>query len=372
MKKIFYLFIFIFYLPCVAQETQLYELRIDIPNINGKSVVGVLQLVSPQCWDANLNDFNDHDLTTSYTGSTISTTTLNQIGWNICWRGSPYGFGLGRYKVTVTTGGEYVSYFYIDYRTSDLAEDYSFADDIQVYLNVNNGKLYWESNFTNQVGSDYTLWGLSYIKETDIDLITTELEPLPPTNLIQTASSGSPQLQWQHASVNPNYRTGYNIYRSLNSPNNFISIGTVSSTSNTFTDVGLILNGGGTAYYKITSVNGMRESVYSNTIEVSIVEMGKINQLSDAILLPEFKLEQNYPNPFNPETSIVFSLNDNSFVSLKVYDLLGREVAILASGEFDAGDHKVKFNGNNLESGIYFYEIKADNIRDVKKLILLK
>lgn len=80
----------------------------------------------------------------------------------------------------------------------------------------------------------------------------------------------------------------------------------------------------------------------------------------------------NYPNPFNPSTTIRFALPENSFVTLKVYDVLGKEVATLVNEERSAGYHGVQFNASQLASGIYFYQIQAGTYRAVKKMILMK
>jgi hypothetical protein len=86
-----------------------------------------------------------------------------------------------------------------------------------------------------------------------------------------------------------------------------------------------------------------------------------------------FRLAQNYPNPFNPATTIGFTLAKNSNVMLKVYDLLGREIATLVNEEMKAGIlHKVSFDGSRFASGIYFYRLEAGENAQVKKLILLK
>ncbi|HED37231.1 MAG TPA: T9SS type A sorting domain-containing protein [Ignavibacteria bacterium] len=85
-----------------------------------------------------------------------------------------------------------------------------------------------------------------------------------------------------------------------------------------------------------------------------------------------FELLQNYPNPFNPETAISFKLSSLSFVTLKVFDVLGREVATLVNEEKPTGKYVVKFNANNLPSGVYFYTINANNFHKVKKMILLR
>jgi hypothetical protein len=94
---------------------------------------------------------------------------------------------------------------------------------------------------------------------------------------------------------------------------------------------------------------------------------------SDAGVIPkQFALHQNYPNPFNPVTNISFSLPKNSFVSLQVFDLLGREVAPIVSEEMSAGIYCKQWNAANMSSGVYFYRLQAGTYVNVKKLVLLK
>jgi hypothetical protein len=91
------------------------------------------------------------------------------------------------------------------------------------------------------------------------------------------------------------------------------------------------------------------------------------------IFMPEkFFLAQNYPNPFNPSTTISFSLPSKSYVSLKVFDLIGREVATLISEEMSAGSYIKKWNAEGLVSGVYFYRLQAGTFIDTKKLVLLR
>jgi hypothetical protein len=90
-----------------------------------------------------------------------------------------------------------------------------------------------------------------------------------------------------------------------------------------------------------------------------------------------FALNQNYPNPFNPRTEIIFALPVKSDVDLTVYDLLGRQVRKLMSGEFEAGYHSVAWNGDDnsgksVSSGIYFYKIETDDFSMTRKMIMLK
>jgi hypothetical protein len=86
----------------------------------------------------------------------------------------------------------------------------------------------------------------------------------------------------------------------------------------------------------------------------------------------EFALEQNYPNPFNPATTIKFSIPEQSRVTLKIYDVLGREVRTLVNEVRNAGSHEVNFDASNLASGMYIYSIKAGDYNASKKMMLLK
>lgn len=86
----------------------------------------------------------------------------------------------------------------------------------------------------------------------------------------------------------------------------------------------------------------------------------------------DFSLKQNYPNPFNPETKISFTINQKRFTSLKVYDSMGKLVSELVNKEMEAGNYSFSFSGQNLSSGIYFYQLKAGNFFDTKKMMLIK
>ena len=88
--------------------------------------------------------------------------------------------------------------------------------------------------------------------------------------------------------------------------------------------------------------------------------------------LSNYTLHQNYPNPFNPSTIISYSIPQGSFVSLKVYDLLGNEIATLVDEEKHAGSYEVEFVVVGLPSGIYFYKLIANGFTQTKKMILIK
>ena len=85
-----------------------------------------------------------------------------------------------------------------------------------------------------------------------------------------------------------------------------------------------------------------------------------------------FILYQNYPNPFNPATKIEYQIPQRSFVTINIYDVLGNEIVSLVNEEKSAGSYEVEFNGNDLPSGIYFYQLQEGNFLDTKKMVLIK
>ena len=85
-----------------------------------------------------------------------------------------------------------------------------------------------------------------------------------------------------------------------------------------------------------------------------------------------FDLFQNYPNPFNPSTKIKYLIIKDSFVSLKVFDVLGKEISTLVNEKLSAGEYEVEFDGSRLSSGIYFYKIESGDYTEIKKMVLLK
>ena len=91
-----------------------------------------------------------------------------------------------------------------------------------------------------------------------------------------------------------------------------------------------------------------------------------------SVIPDKFSLEQNYPNPFNPVTHLEFGISNLGFVSLKVFDVQGREVKTLINENKPAGRYKVEFDGSNLSSGIYLYTLNADGISETRRMILLK
>lgn len=133
-----------------------------------------------------------------------------------------------------------------------------------------------------------------------------------------------------------------------------------------------------TGYDGITSITHLREKVsVLQSLPYDSLAFGKnhygITSVEDISEIPiEYKLNQNYPNPFNPKTLISYKLPEYGNVKLKIFDLLGKEITTLVDEEKPAGFYEVEFFATGLPSGIYFYQLRAGNFIDTKKMILLK
>jgi len=155
----------------------------------------------------------------------------------------------------------------------------------------------------------------------------------------------------------------FHTHTSANSYNQFnISLIYVSSDTPDSAGIGIFIgptvgaHSGSTFYIDDLSFSGGATAVNENPAHVP----------------DKFRLMQNYPNPFNPSTNISYQLPKSSFVTLKVYDILGNEITTLVNEEKSPGTYSINFNASNLPSGIYFYIIQAGSFHQVNKMILLK
>ncbi len=197
--------------------------------------------------------------------------------------------------------------------------------------------------------------------------------PLAPVNLISTVVNNTVQLQWQKpgtASDNDSVKY-FAIYRAqspdtidINNIKQIIKITTNDTTR--FVDNAVV---NGTSYsYLVTAFDRLHNESEA-TAKINLVVTG----VEEEALSPfTFALEQNYPNPFNPVTTIQFTLQNSLYTSLKIYDLLGREIATVVDGELKEGTHSYQFSGANLASGVYIYRIVSGGFVQSKKMVLQK
>jgi len=193
--------------------------------------------------------------------------------------------------------------------------------------------------------------------------------------LFLAQENNHPKPVWgNHPSIPPT--NGFNVYRKIDDGNwNLIA----HTYNNYYLDeyVEITPPGGGVGNnfeYTITAlINPFTESEYSNTVEIN-GDLKTRKLAGDNVTEDKFyySLTQNYPNPFNPSTTINYSIREKGLVNLKVFDILGNEVATLANENQEAGNYSVKFNASHLPSGIYFYRMTSGKFTATKKLILLK
>lgn len=136
---------------------------------------------------------------------------------------------------------------------------------------------------------------------------------------------------------------------------------------------GVNLNANQSKTYYFAVATGNSKSALVNNMNLAVQKYTSITSIGRENSNPtDYNLSQNFPNPFNPETSIKFSIPEKEFVSLKIFNALGQEVATPVNKELEAGIYNVKFDGMGLTSGFYLYTIKAGNFVQTKKMILIK
>lgn len=170
-------------------------------------------------------------------------------------------------------------------------------------------------------------------------------------------------LNWITASETNNL--GFDIERrSVNNNTGWQKIGfvagkgtTTERSSYSFTDVNPVE---GKSFYRLRQTDFDGSVKIFNAVEV------------DFSIVKEYSLSQNFPNPFNPETEISFALAKYDNVTLKIYNILGSEVATLVNDFMEAGKHTIKFNASALTSGVYLYTIKSGNFTATRKMVLMK
>jgi hypothetical protein len=180
-------------------------------------------------------------------------------------------------------------------------------------------------------------------------------------NLSATQNHNNVIISWSTSTETNNL--GFDIERKMDN-SLFIKVGFIQGKGTTkvkqsysFTDNNLT-SGSYTYRIKQIDVNGSVHYLKEINVEVGLPSI--------------FSLEQNYPNPFNPATTIKYQLPKAGFVTLKIYDILGREVAFLVKKYQNGGRYSVDFNASKLSSGVYIYELKTPDYNSCKKMILTK
>lgn len=192
---------------------------------------------------------------------------------------------------------------------------------------------------------------------------STTIIPVELTSFAASIVGYSVSLNWSTATELNN--SGFEIQKSIDKSNwNAVAFvsgnGTTTEVQNySYTD-NLTSVTNQTLYYRLKQIDFDGTFTFSNEVEV------------DLSLPQTFSMEQNFPNPFNPSTTIKYSIPSSEFVSIKIYDVIGNEIAKLVDIKQDAGKYEVSFNALSLSSGVYLYKIQAGTFVQTKKMILMK
>ena len=189
--------------------------------------------------------------------------------------------------------------------------------------------------------------------------------PVELTSFTAKQSVSGVELRWATATEVSNF--GFDIERanlgSQNNQTNWEKIGFIKGhgNSNSPNNYSFIDNKplSGKSQYRLKQIDKDGAFKYSKTVEVVSVIL-------------KYDLAQNYPNPFNPSTLITYSIPKSSFVVLKIYNVLGKQITTLVNENQEAGIYKVNFDAGSLSNGVYFYKIQAGNFVEIKKMLLLK
>jgi len=192
--------------------------------------------------------------------------------------------------------------------------------------------------------------------------------------LFLSYDSDNPRLVW---GAHPTLGSGanYKVYRKFGVNGSWVLIATTSAKE--YKDLqmqfSLIGDEADNLFYKVIAFSELPGTYESNIVACTGNKAPKKIKANQNLNSPvEYSLEQNYPNPFNPTTQINYSIKEGGLVQLKIYDILGKEVATLVNENKEAGNYSVDFNATELPSGVYVYQLTTTGFTQARKMILAK
>jgi hypothetical protein len=256
-----------------------------------------------------------------------------------------------------TTASDQASFWNNGYGAILLIEEYYGGDFNAYYHTTSDLLIHYNQPYYHKM-SRLTLATVATLAE------LTEIVPVELLAFTASVNNSGVQLLWSTATELNN--KGFEIERSIDDDNNFVTVGFVDGKGNS-TEINYYsysdqpdLNGSHQLYYRLKQVDFDGTFSYSNVVNVNYD------------VPREFVLNQNFPNPFNPSTRITYFVPKESFVSIKVYDFLGREVKTLVNNFQTTGSYEIVFDASDLPSGTYFYTLVTENYSSTKKMLLLK
>ncbi len=275
--------------------------------------------------------------------------------------------GLG----SLNAGGNGAASFTYPYNTWNFVELIVDIDNDLAEFKFNGNSIYnwaWSAGATGG-GSQLQLAANDFFGATaqdqmyfdDYSIIDLNVVPVEFTSFTANALNNSVTLSWITATELNN--SGFDIERK-SSQNQFEKVGYVAGYGTTtepkaylFNDDNIVV---GNYTYRLKQIDFDGSYEYSDEINVEVTGPA------------QYTLEQNYPNPFNPSTLIKYSVAQDGFVNVSIFNLLGEKVATLVNSNMKAGSYEINFNASQLSSGVYFYSIDAGDFKAVRKMLLMK
>lgn len=337
-----------------------------------------VSVTQPTTTGANSLDFED-----ALVGLDINVTTTDNITCDYFGNGAPVSGSLppginnaAEYFWVVTSDGIVFTDGKISIPIADL-NGVNDASKLRWLKRGNSGDPWTDFGGTVVGGNLESTVAFSTFSEFTVGS-TDDSNPLP-VELILFEGLNTEEgviLRWETATEVNNY--GFEIERQVSSieyqDSSWVKLSFVQGHGTTnspkeylFTDSNLP-DTGSTVSYRLKQIDNDGTFAYSKIVTV---DLSSITSVEEEIPV-EYSLAQNYPNPFNPTTTIEYSIPKSVLVSIKIYDLLGREVRTLVNEEKSAGRYEVSFDGSELSSGIYVYSLKAGDFNKTRKLLLLK
>ncbi len=330
------------------------------------NVTFTLTAASPR-WDENYELTQDYGYVSNNATSPVFTVYFDHILDVNAGLNNP-AFAMGLYRISAFENDVETAFFYMDWRTNkdgDIYFDYDVQNDIFTHhfdtesINYTYQTIWEIIDYEQDISEFEDYW------DNALGMATTDTHPWPvwgpyPTDGAITevsyyeVSRKDGGLDW--VILDPAY--GYNLIDD---------------------DLSLPVINYHTAQYKVRAVKtALPNNLFSGYTNISTIlvngnDPGKINYRGKGnSSVTKFELMQNYPNPFNPSTKINWQIPSDNIVTIKVFDLLGREVVILVNEFKNAGEYSVEFNGSSLPSGIYLCRIQAGIYSATRKLMLQK
>ena len=292
-------------------------------------------------------------------------TTDGGSSWTRKWDGAPQTVGTLLRSTTIKPGSTQEFIVGLDISTVTDIGVWRTTDGGTTWASFNGGTMlntYQIRALNFNTGSEPTLYaGCSSASGAGVYEYTFQIVPVEFTSFTANLFGNDVRLNWSTASEINN--SGFMVERKT-TESSWQSMGFISGKGNSteinnysFIDREVTP---GKYNYRLKQIDYDGSFKFSNEISIEVLQVNT------------FSLLQNYPNPFNPSTIIKYRIPTDEFVTLKVYDVLGREVATLMNDKQGRGEYNVNFNASKLSSGIYYYTITAGNYTETKKMMLLK